>query len=146
MRFPLAICASGSDQQCPWRECQKCFPSAKNAGKPLDSIPECVKRPASGIPGPAPSSCLFCKELSMPGFLSVSQHLPLPPFPSSSTPANTSPQTCLCLSGGILRACNLQHRLKVEANHYLAAVTKLLPAEWHCLCQSWALCPQLDIY
>lgn len=53
---------------------------------------------------------------------------------SSSLLLSTSPQTCL--SGGILRACKLQHRLKVEANCPQAAVTKLSPAEWHCLCQA----------
>ena len=65
MTFPLAICATGWAQQCLWRECQKCFPSVRNAGNPLDSVPECIsdtiKSPASGVPGPAPSSCLLGK-------------------------------------------------------------------------------------
>lgn len=50
-----------------------CKENAKNAGNPLDSVPECIKRPASGVPGPAPSSCLLCneKELNMPRFLPI---------------------------------------------------------------------------
>lgn len=56
------------------------------------------------------------------------------PSNSSSLLLNTSPRTCL--SGGILRACNLQHRLKVEPNCPQAAVTKLSPTERHCLCQA----------
>lgn len=144
MRFPLAICASGSAQQ-------YCEENAKNVShlQEMQEIPLTVSLTAPRVVFLAlhlhPA---HYTELNKPGFLpSISQHLHLQPSPSSSTLIKHLSSDLPLPLWGILRAMAQAESggKPLFGSSTETAVTKLCAAEWHCLCQGWALCSQLNI-
>lgn len=135
IRFPFAIRASGSDQ--------KCFPSARSAGNPLDSILNALRDLPAEFPAPCLHPACSVQDKEWREHTKTCTNCIIassPPAFSFLLLTSTSPQTCLCLSEEIL---NMQSTAQAEirgkpspGSSRQAAVTKLSPTEWHCLCQA----------